>query len=338
MSIVLLDRPKTAIRRFFDRRAKNSDTHTFGLKNTYVFASKEGVLFLVLLVITFIAGVNYGNNLVLALFFYLVSVWLISAYVAFTQIASLTVSLKHIELGQAGDVAWATLGVSTKAKFVRQVSLGFAKNPSVQDTLTAPKLAQYENHSTLWLSEVTGTPSLVKLPIFLEKRGENPLPMLTLSCKFPLGIVVAWSYAKFATPALAYPKPLPFDINTLKSVIANQDQENALAHQAGLSDFDRLDNYVLGENLARVSWGHLARGAGLLTKHFSDAVGQDQVLDYHQMPTMHHEDKLSMLSYAVQSFAHSPHPFLLKLPSSSGEFGTGEVFLEHCLLRLAKEP
>lgn len=330
--------PTARLRQFFDRRAKPSDTHAFGLRNTYVFASKQGYLFIALLIATFLAGVNYGNNLILGLFFYLVSIWLISAYVAFSQISSLSITLKDIELGQAGDMAWATLGIATNSKSARQVSLSFASNPNAQDGLDAPQLARYHQHHTVCLAEVSNAPTLVKLPIFLEKRGENPLPMLTVSCKFPLGVIVAWSYAKFATPAFAYPKPLSFDINALHSVIANQDQETALAHQAGLSDFDRLDSYVLGENLARVSWGHLARGAGLLTKHFSDAVGQDQVLDYHAMPATHHEDKLSMLSYAVQSFEHHPQPFLLKLPSSDGEFGAGSAFIQNCLLRLAKEP
>lgn len=327
--------PLTPIReyanRFFDKRAGESNRHSFGLKNTYVFASKQGFLFLVLLVITFIAGVNYANNLVLSLFFYLVSLWLVSAYVSFMQMAALTIELKHISLTEHGDIAWVTLAVSANAKAIRQLTIGF-------DDDLAGDNPTYQTHKKLLLPKITQTPTLIKLPIIAHQRGKNVLPRLTVSCQFPLGIVVAWGYARFASAAWAYPKPTNFDINANQAVIAIQDHDNAIAQSAGLSDFDRLDSYVVGESLARISWGHLARGMGFLTKHFSDTIGQEQVLDYYAMPASHHESKLSMLSYGVQSFGQSQAPFKLVLPSISTDFGAGDAFVEHCLLLLAKEP
>ncbi|WP_243443457.1 hypothetical protein [Psychrobacter sp. JCM 18903] len=68
----------SALSRWFASRAPKSDSATLNLRNVYIFFSREGTLYAVLLIITFIAGINYGNNLVLGLCFYLVSVWLIS--------------------------------------------------------------------------------------------------------------------------------------------------------------------------------------------------------------------------------------------------------------------
>lgn len=326
------------MRAFFDRRATPKDTHSFGLNNTYVFVAKQGVLFVVLLVITFVAGVNYGNNLVLALFFYLVSLWLINCYVAFMQLASVCVEFKHSELTQTGDVAWVTLAVSTKAKSARQLVLSFMDNTNT--SLDDFANTHYKRHQSLVIPHITSTPIYVKLPIITKQRGNNPLPTLKISSHFPLGIVNAWGYARFLSSVWAYPAPTAFDMNAHRPIASN-DENDGVAHYAGLNDFDRLDNYIQGENLARVSWGHAARGLGLLTKHFADSTGQEQVLDYQAMPSTHHEDKLSMLSYAVQSLENSPTPFALVLPSDNNQspvFGMGKAFAEDCLLRLAKEP
>lgn len=335
MTTNLFSYPRTQIRRFFDSRAKLSDFHQFGLKNTYVFSSKQGFLFLALLLTTFIAGVNYGNNLILALFFYLVSVWLVSSFVAFMQIASLSVRLTHIELCQAQSLAWVSLEITSKSRGAKQITLNFDNVHF--DLLSQEQQTHFLHHNTILLPIVKNTPTLIKLPIVLPKRGANALPRLKLACQYPLGIVVAWSYARFSSVAWAYPKPLAFDKSSQNITLASQENDSYLTTRAGLSDFERLDSYVQGENLARVSWGHAARGMGLLTKHFSDAVGQDEVLDYHQMPASTHEDKLSMLSYALQTL-NADSTFMLVLPSGASEFGAGKVFVENNLLKLAKEP
>lgn len=323
-------------RRFFDSRAKLSDLHQFGLKNTYVFSSKQGALFLVLLLITFVAGVNYGNNLILALFFYLVSVWLVSSFVAFMQITSLSIRLSHIELCQAEDIAWVNLEISSKSRSTKQIVLSF--DDASVNLLDTPKQTQFLHHQTILLPKVQNTPIVIKLPVVLPKRGANILPRLKLTCQYPLGVVVAWSYARFESVAWAYPKPLAFDKHANDMTITNQESDSYANTQVGLSDFDRLDSYVQGESFARVSWGHVARGMGLLTKHFSDTVGQDKVLDYHQMPAATHEDKLSMLSYGIQSLEDVDSTYMVILPSGAGVFGTGKAFAQDNLLRLAKEP
>ncbi len=64
--------PKVQIelfRQFFDKRTPRQDSFGLGLRNIYIFFSRQGWLFLLLLLVTFVTGTNYGNNLVLGLFF-----------------------------------------------------------------------------------------------------------------------------------------------------------------------------------------------------------------------------------------------------------------------------
>ncbi|WP_261869075.1 hypothetical protein [Psychrobacter sp. JCM 18901] len=107
---------KSALSRWFAARAPKSDSATLNLRNVYIFFSREGMLFAVLLVITFIAGINYGNNLVLGLCFYLVSIWLISFHVTFAHISGLQVRLLEVTMTEAGLPVWITLQLNSDSR------------------------------------------------------------------------------------------------------------------------------------------------------------------------------------------------------------------------------
>ncbi|MDN5733789.1 MAG: hypothetical protein L0H09_05870, partial [Psychrobacter sp.] len=116
----------SALRRWFAARAPKSDSATLTLRNVYIFFSREGLLFAVLLIITFIAGINYGNNLVLGLCFYLVSVWLISFHVTFAHVSGLKVQLIDVTMAEAGAPVWVTLKLISESRQPRrQLLFGF---------------------------------------------------------------------------------------------------------------------------------------------------------------------------------------------------------------------
>ena len=106
----------------------------------------------------------------------------------------------------------------------------------------------------------------------------------------------------------------------------------------GLEDFDELKKYIPGESLSRISWPHLARGQGLLSKHFIEFQSQQNILDYQQMPASDHEMKLSQLAYWVQEFEIQNTAFALRLPVHSLDMGQGEQHVKQALRLLAEEP
>lgn len=329
---VLLNKPRQAIHRFFANRAPRSDDISFGLKNVYVFFSRQGVLFGLLLVVTFMTGVNYSNNLVLGLCFYLFGIWLVGVFYTFMQISSLKVRLVETTLAPVGELVWATLEISNKSgKPSRQVVLEFEQDQT-QDF--DPEFAK---HCTATIISVDKT-TLVRLPIMTHQRGKMTLPRLCVHSVYPFGVMKAWGYAYFQSHAWVYPKPVSFEWQNTKHAIASDGEQFSTAHMVGQNDFDMLNDYIEGESLARVSWVHVARGAGMLTKHFADPMGQEWLIDYDDMPNAHHEGRLSELAFAIGQMQHAQLPFLLKLPSGMGQLGQGEHFIQQSLLRLAQEP
>ncbi|WP_169392049.1 MULTISPECIES: hypothetical protein [Psychrobacter] len=325
----------TWVSRQIAKRAPNSDSAQLNLRNVYIFFSKEGGLFAVLLIITFIAGINYANNLVLGLCFYLASVWFISFHITFTHISGLKVELVDITTAEAGDPVWVTLKLINDSRQPRrQLLIGFAdQNNKLSHT-------KFSHKNTVLLPQLKSELEL-QLPVATSLRGELTLPKLQIKTTYPFGIMRAWSVIYFAKTTWVTPKPLRFDWTEKRATLKNADLITGNQSISGQDDFDKLSSFVEGESLARVSWAHLARGQGLLTKHFADPVGLDYRLDYADMPATTHEQKLSQLAFAVNEMGRLNLPFQLILPSdltSQSTVGQGSGFVQSCLLRLAKAP
>ena len=337
----------SVISRWFAARAPKSDSATLNLRNVYIFFSREGMLFAVLLVITFIAGINYGNNLVLGLCFYLVSVWLISFHVTFAHISGLHIQLLDVTMAEAGAPVWVTLQIKNDSRQPRRQLLFAFEQTSVKQANkkmtknSAKKLKNNDdNQQSVLVTQLQGE-QRIQLPIQTNHRGQLELPRLTIKTVYPLGIMRAWSYVYFSRTAWVYPKPEAFDWQEQYAVASLEDLPIGGQYRQGQDDFDRLDNYIEGESLARVSWGHVARGQGMFTKHFADPVGHEQTLDYADMPAAHHEQKLAQLAYGAVTLGQLGVPFNMRLPNepnSTKQMGEGEAFAQVCLLRLAKAP
>ena len=328
--------------RWFASRAPKSDSATLNLRNVYIFFSREGLLFAVLLVITFIAGINYGNNLVLGLCFYLVSVWLISFHITFAHVSGLHVQLLDVTMAEAGAPVWVTLQVrndSTQPR--RQLLFRFEQADKKTNKKADKRLKESADNQESVLVTQLQSEQVIRLPVRAHSRGQLELPRLIIKTVYPLGIMRAWSYVYFARTAWVYPKPEAFDWQEQYLVASLEDLPIGGQYRQGQDDFERLDNYVEGESLARVSWGHVARGQGMFTKHFADPVGHEQTLDYTDMPAAHHEQKLAQMAYGAMTLGQLGVPFNMRLPNdahSAATMGEGESFAQACLLRLAKAP
>ncbi len=357
---------RSALARWFAKRAPKSDSATLNLRNVYIFFSREGMLFAVLLLITFIAGINYGNNLVLGLCFYLISVWLISFHVTFAHISGLQVRLLEVTMAEVGAPVWVTLQLLSDSRQPRRqllfgfdqdlnqrtdnrqsahminTALGSDSKAKLKNKRKNKKKAQKDtNNDTQIMVSRLQDEQIIRLPVSTSSRGELELPRLQIKTVYPLGIMRAWSYVYFARTTWVYPKPAAFEWQAQYLVANSDDLLTGGQYVQGQDDFERLDNYIEGESLARVSWAHMARGQGMFTKHFADPVGHEQTLDYADMPAATHEQKLAQLAHGALTLGKLGVPFAMQLPNeahSTATISQGDTFAQACLLRLAKTP
>lgn len=270
-------------------------------RQIFIFLSKEGGLFVLVMAAIFVAGVNYANNLILGLCFFLGSILIIVIHHTFNNLSGLLLEAVDASDSEAGTFTHYRIRITPHGRHV-------------------PHQIQLEWDGQTRVIPQIDRPTLIAFQLATPTRGRFLPPRLGVSTVYPLGILRAWTYVRFSEPAWVSPVPIE-GILQAQRVMAGDDDE-AETRVAGQDEFDDLRTFIAGESLAHVSWGHMARGQGILTKRFSDACGREQLLDYDAM-SGGHELRLSQLAYWVKRLTLEQVAFELKVREQSIPVGIG---------------
>ena len=84
-------------------RFRYTGVRTLKQNEVLVFIYQQGFLYLVLILITFIAGINYANNLILGFCFLISAILCISFYLSFKQLHAVTLAVSVDEIGRVNE-------------------------------------------------------------------------------------------------------------------------------------------------------------------------------------------------------------------------------------------
>ncbi len=164
------------------------------------------------------------------------------------------------------------------------------------------------------------------------KRGWFRPPRLKISSTYPLGLLRAWTWLDMDMAAIVYPHPEASDVIPAGP---GSDSDGERQRTRGHEDFDGLKRFTPGDPLAHISWKHLARGRGLLTKTYaSEEIGSD-ILDWNALPGLGIETRLSRLTWWALVLARQNHAFGLRLPGTDIAASIGIEHRDECLRALA---
>ncbi len=266
--------------------------------------------FWLLAVIALIAtAVNYGNNLIFALAFLLLAVWLQAGWACHRHLAGLDWRANQPAPVFAGE----TLRLDGQLSGGRQ--------PTAEVLLAAaPYLGQPEPLDGMG----EASPAVLQPTM---QRGELVIDSLTLQSRWPLDLWQA-SRALPAVHAVIYPHPA--------GEAALPDGNPRRAHrQAATDDFQGLRAYAPGDSPRRINWRVFGRRDELAVNHFDGASGGDALwLEWDHTPG-DGEQRLSQLAAWVLAADHGGREYGLRLPGQSLPAGRGRLHREQCLHQLA---
>ena len=290
-----------------------NQSKTLKQRDVLVFFNREGYLYGVLLIITFIAGINYANNLILGFCFLLTGILILSFYLAFWQLYGLTVAVHTKSIGQVGKVLTLKLDC-------------IPKNSQIHLHLRA----EFE-HSSKKIN-ILQSPLTLEFKSMPTQRGLMQLSRVKLMSVYPLGIIRAWSFIYPMLEIWVAPQPLEVDVTRYGF--------EALTGQSlnGIDDFSHLREFQSGDAQHRIAWQHYAKGRGLLVKQFEHTQNEQLFFDYKQMPARNHEDKLSQLMYLIEQAQARNLGFGLSLPTQLLPYQQGQHHFQAAQLCLAREP
>ena len=284
-------------------------------QHIFIVPTPTGIAYAAVLLLMLLVAINYQNSLAYALTFLLASLGLLSMLHTWRNLAGLTLS-----------------AAGTSPCFVGEYGNYRVRLHSVKNAYQAIAVGWHVKSLMLVDVEQQGE-QLLELSLLGKQRGWQYAPRLRIETRFPLGLFVAWSQIDLAQAVLVYPQPL-HDVDLLLTGQGDQSAAEQASSHAGVDDYQGLAAWQEGDSLRRIHWKAWSKGQGLLVKQFTEQQGQQQVLDFAQVPG-NLEFRLSVLCAQVLKISQTDQPYSLLLPHQQLGPDSGDEHRQRCLRALA---
>lgn len=281
----------------------------------FIIPSRVGLAFGVALLLMLLAAINYRNSLAYALTFLLGSVFLVGVLHTYRNLAGLRLQAGAPAAVFAGGQARFPVRLESNGRAHQALAFGWSGGALQFHDLPADGTACLE----------------LSLPA--PRRGWLQAPRLRVESRFPLGLMVAWSWIDLEQRALVYPQPLAGD-PPLSAAALEEARAGRQARGKGVDDYQGLRAYRPGDSRRRLDWKAYSRGRGLLVKDFATLEGSELCLDFAALAS-DGESRLSLLCHWVLELSARQRPFALQLPGRRLGPASGEAHRDACLRALA---
>ena len=301
-------------------RLPAAPTVTLAHKSVFILPTGFGLLWLLLVLLLFIFGTNYQNNLVIGLSLLLLSVFNTCIIYSYRNLAGLTISSIPSPQAYAGDTLVFPVRLHAKqAQF--------------------EVLLNYPNNQIKIIKRVTHDPITSLIPFDNAHRGSISPGRLKIESRYPLGLFRAWSHVDLNNQHTVFACPLE-DMELLIHCDSNNEciPDDIGGHIPGVDEFKGLRQHIAGESLRQVAWKQLAQGRGMLSKEFQQPQGQPQWLTLTNLALTNIETRLSQLTNAVNRLSEKNHIFGLILGEHIIAPSEGENHRIRCLQAIALVP
>lgn len=282
------------IDQWMDKRLASESDILLTQQRLFILPSKQGLFFLLIQILLLLIAINYQNNLVYALCFFLFSLFISTIFFTFFNLNGLRLNLEESSKTFAGQTVFVKFLIDKKPKAMHhQVACHFNGEQAVVFDL------------------VDSNQVSIALPLATNQRGWLTLPELKIKSEFPLGLVTCWSRLRFKQSILVYPVPLAIDHRQLLSLSGGEDAEGS---RSGDEHFKGFKTYEQGDSLNRIYWKGLAKGQPMLSKEYSDGRSKEAWLDWDALPYEPLERRISLLTGLANHYYKTEQAFGCRLP------------------------
>lgn len=260
-------------------------------------------------------AINEANNLLYALAFVLLSVWLVGAAQAWHNLVGLELSAVDAAPVSAGETGLLTVRLDPqgRARVGLDLRVGGEKSHG-----SAGNLVDLEG----------GRAVRCDLPWRATHRGWQTLSTVHVQTRFPLGLAVAQRPLPVAIQRLVWPHPVPVDRAASAPSAAH------LSEQA--DQFTGLSPWRAGDSPRRLAWKAMARAGAPMVKRFDGGDGQQAMTIDWRDTEGDTEHRLAVLTRRVLDAEHRFWPWQLVMPGRTHlPQGPGSAALHRALAALA---
>ncbi|SNR93610.1 DUF58 domain-containing protein [Pseudomonas segetis] len=301
--------------RWLARRIPPAKNLRLSQRQIFIIPSRVGAMFILALILMLLAAINYQNSLAYGLTFLLGSVFIVAILHTYLNLSGLMLKSGPAEPVFVGEHARFNVRLESERRAHEAIVLGWPSQGMLQ----------------LDVAALSGSDAELGLPA--TSRGWLRPGRVRVESRFPLGILVAWSWVDLDLQLLVYPRPVEGDLPIGAGLGDDPQEQGARAHGSGADDFQGLRAYQPSDSKRRLHWKAYSRGLGLLVKDFTALSGRDISLDFSALAS-DTEARLSLLCYWVLQLSERQQPFSLALPGVYIGVDSGEQHRDRCLRAL----
>lgn len=308
---------KTLQAKWLKKRFPDAREITLNIRRIFIIPTKSSVALLLTIAVLFLMAINFQNALLYGLSFWLLALIIITIFFTYRNLSGLTVRAVRASPCFAGEKAVFELEVCCAEKQQKSaISLGWQHQDAAMVNLQ-------KHHSVQ-----------IKLSHSTSQRGYFKPDRLTIFSVYPIGLVVAWSYAALKMQSIVYPTPV------LQQAIDNGQGVDDLAEQGmeitnGTTDFAGIRHYQAGDSPKQIHWKAYAKTGKVYTKTFVDYANDDLWLEWDLLALQGVETKLSHLCAKILQYHQEQKIYGLTMPNKTLQPSSGEAHKNTCLTLLA---
>jgi len=307
--------------RWLDRKIPQSDSYRLNLKNLYILPTALGWVFISLLIVLWVLGSNYQNNLVLALCYLLSSLFIVAMHHTHANLSGITVQASNAKPVYAGEEAFFSVQLSSSNK---------------KGHYALQMRWQKGEWAIADIADADAGDEACLVGMRVNQRGLHKPGRLLIESVFPLGLMRCWSWLSFDVQALVYPKPKTVD--EIPSLCGLEEESAPTQQTIRGDDFSGLRSYQAGDSLKHIAWKQFAKDKGLYSKDYQQGVSDERSLDWEAFRYLSVEERISALCYLTLHFSQQNLAFSVNIPGHQLLLDRGDAHCEKVLRLLALLP
>jgi uncharacterized protein (DUF58 family) len=282
----------------------------------YIWLTRYGVLYFLVLLVMLLGALNYKNNMGLLLTFLLAGMALISLFTTHRTLSSLRPGRLFVNSAFSGDPLSVALEAESRSSAVPSFNI------LINGVAGAGSLEPSANE-------------VFTLSLPTEKRGLVPLDRVRVETAYPLGLFRSWRTFHFdGALGLVYPSPQPGPMPLSQQ--AGQGDDGGAASTRGAEDFSGHRQYQPGDPLRHIDWRVYSRGQGLFSKQFEAPTSSEMLLSWERLPEGDPEHRLSIMCHAILKAHRDQWRFGVDLPWARVAPDSGARHVHGCLSQLSR--
>jgi len=301
-----------SISRWLSDKSSRNNQFTLSQNNIYIFPSKMGFVFVLLIVLMLLTAINYQSSLIYMFTFFIGAVFFVSILLCFLNMNGLCVSSYQTLECFEGDLRAHAVELSNISESSFGLRLGVDK------------------HLLNEISVIKNTKYVHNLLLPADKRGLHVLDRLRIESSFPFGFIIAWTWLKLDSRVLVFPKPIEGDRSQYGGGAASKGNSRFL-----LEDLTELKSYQQGDSTLRIVWKQLAAKDQLIIRNRDQGVSDSTWLTWDLYAASSTERKLQHLCFDILDIHRKQQAYGLDIPGVLIKPSKGELHKRKCLKALA---